>query len=1248
MNVLKRPALGQAAVLGSLYDARNDSFVPISLLQTKPPQEAIDVTEMHSSDVKISRTDSYKEKFKHMDIDAGLSASFLAGLVDVQGSSTYLRQKTENSMSMQASLYYKITTVHQSLNVYLAKHCFALDQLEGSFGTHVVTDISWGAQCIVTAKCEVAQGDKRSEISGHLDAKLSDLTIASAGGHAHLSAQRQRHNFQTSFEVRVHGDVLADDGLIPTDFETAYEFIKNVPKYIAKANDGKGKPILYTLMPIEMFSIFRIQIKANVIITQLSFECLEKFVQLFDNIRTGQQKLNEYHTRVQNHRFCLPSEHIDAVVEQLGSVNAAENALKSQYATALTEVRSGKAELQKLWKLHENFTSGDSAPALLVSMAYLYNEKLDFVDLIEAEGARYVGYGSSLETELMRNAIDNAYVLYFNDEVRQSPEWAENVTLILDLLRDGNTAKEVLVVDCETTGQPLEKVCIHHLRCGQTITKDLLAAHKLMAEHCIMRYSEDYLDRSQTAKPIARRAVKIPCPSLNCHASTPFSWICFRCHAHVEYGHTDAFIYCDCGRCPYDRWEFKCNGDNHELSFGKYDNNKLRQLLGQLEPFEEVNILILGETGVGKSTWINAFINYLSFESLDQAINTGDLKFVIPFSFSTQDEDKDGRLVQRTVKYGSSEDEADGTGGASATQRTVVHAVLIGETIVRLIDTPGIGDTRGVDQDKQNMEDILTVLTQYPKLHGILILIKPNNARLTTMFKFCIKELLTHLHRNAADNMVFGFTNTRGSNYKPGDTFKPLETLLNEYKEAKLGLFKHTVYCFDSESFRYLAALKQGIDVGRTQDNAASWQWSVSESKRLVNHFQSLPPHEVQSTLSLNQARQIVLQLARPMAQITEVIKNTVAVNQDQLEELKTTKLSKAELEKRLTVTKQVLSTEALERPRTVCTNSKCVEYRGDGDGNEELSAIYKSICHDGCSLPGAFVFRFRSLRRCSVIHWRKGTCKVCSHHWSQHMHITYELRPKTESVNDQAVAELLVESENSIAAQGKLIELKKLSIGEFTAEHNEIQTAACQFSLFLQKYSITPFNDATIDYLDQQIEQEKGKVACGGKRDRLRGLELSRKEHEAMIHTLEDSMKHGEGSELLDENGVQNRLNKLFKLHHYGDNLKEIKDTIDKAKHATYREKPYSIRAGPHWTKKDGSKQAISNISGTGKKDQELAVAKIAGQSTIAISSSQSPKKAQGEASPKYTPESISQATASRNTKSTIVKKITSRFHAE
>ena len=153
------------------------------------------------------------------------------------------------------------------------------------------------------------------------------------------------------------------------------------------------------------------------------------------------------------------------------------------------------------------------------------------------------------------------------------------------------------------------------------------------------------------------------------------------------------------------------------------------------------------------------------------------------------------------IAFGSDSNE-EPKDGESATQFPREYLIETETTRCHLIDTPGIGDSRGTEQDKKNFQNIRTFLTGRDKINAVVVLLKPNSSRLTIAFKFCVLELLTHLHKSLVTNIIFAFTNSRGTFYRPGDTRPVLKRLLKE-KKIDITLSPKTCFCFDNEAFRY-------------------------------------------------------------------------------------------------------------------------------------------------------------------------------------------------------------------------------------------------------------------------------------------------------------------------------------------------------------------------------------------------------------------------------------------------------------
>ncbi|UJR17350.1 hypothetical protein I4U23_004245 [Adineta vaga] len=312
-----------------------------------------------------------------------------------------------------------------------------------------------------------------------------------------------------------------------------------------------------------------------------------------------------------------------------------------------------------------------------------------------------------------------------------------------------------------------------------------------------------------------------------------------------------------------------------EDSFGKGSARKrLRFDPTNLSTNKYVNILLLGEIQVGKTTFINALINYLKLESFDKACADKPLT-LIPVSFPLAVGDQFEEHIIQLGGIDSNEDHLHP--GQSVTQQCKSYIIPINSQFnIRLIDTPGMGDTRGLEQDDLIMQHILSYINSLPYINAVCILLKPNESKLNILFRSYFTQLLSFLGEKIRNNIIFCFTHTRATFFAPGNTVPLLKKLLHSNSIKNISLKKMNTFCFDNEAFRYLIARQNGLqfDVYQKEEYQRSWEISVKETTHFLQYIcRDLKPCDQKNWQSVENAQWQINKMIRPML---ETIRNNI------------------------------------------------------------------------------------------------------------------------------------------------------------------------------------------------------------------------------------------------------------------------------------------------------------------------------------------------------------------------------------
>ena len=200
------------------------------------------------------------------------------------------------------------------------------------------------------------------------------------------------------------------------------------------------------------------------------------------------------------------------------------------------------------------------------------------------------------------------------------------------------------------------------------------------------------------------------------------------------------------------------------------------------------NIMVIGETGTGKSTWINALINYLQGIQFEEKIR-----------YNLFDEKKLQRDYEKI--HGKKPD------GSSVTDVPGVYNIeptILYNNPIRIVDTAGYGDIRNnerVNYDEKITKDIQELFesSTIENLNAICLLFKASETRVHERTKYVINKLLSLFGQEVKNNIVIIFTFSTSSTDIPA--MKTLKDKTSPFAQHLGGIENYKYFCFNSKTY---------------------------------------------------------------------------------------------------------------------------------------------------------------------------------------------------------------------------------------------------------------------------------------------------------------------------------------------------------------------------------------------------------------------------------------------------------------
>ncbi|XP_047012476.1 uncharacterized protein LOC124628290 isoform X1 [Ictalurus punctatus] len=498
------------------------------------------------------------------------------------------------------------------------------------------------------------------------------------------------------------------------------------------------------------------------------------------------------------------------------------------------------------------------------------------------------------------------------------------------------------------------------------------------------------------------------------------------------------------------------NGSVRKWTFGQRDVKMQNKI-----------VLMVGETGTGKTTLINAMVNYIL-----------GVKFTDKVWFEITEEGGDNHMSDQ-----------------SETQTTtiIVYEIFIQDNPICLtiIDTPDYGDTRGTENDKQIAENLYKLFhndTGVKEIDAVCLVVKASENRLSDRQQYIFDAVLSLFGKNIENTIVIFITHSAGL---------PPDNALNAIKKAGIPCRKNE----ENEPEHFLFNNCQAEKRNPTYNRVLQTAWEQTEDSLNV-FFSSL---KEENRKSLEQTESVLKESKRLEACISN-LKDRIDFVERKREEL--TQIQKALEENQ----EKIKRNENFTFTVTKCYKEKVsIENASRWDRKATTCSVCKENCHEyNCWCAW-------NTEWCEVM--KNGRCTVCPGkcHYTKHVredkkYVTHseeimvtfdDFKKQYESSNSEsditfdsnAVENVKKEFESSKKQEEEKTSIEKRLKEELTKnekEKAELVEEACTSIMKLSEIALKPDSAFIVQCLDFLIPraEEPGKLNYAQKLRELRNIQ--------------------------------------------------------------------------------------------------------------------------------------------------------------